>query len=128
MSPKWTIVGPCRVLLHRRSNTDWARLYKQYDCAFSALNCRKVVVYHVNKKISLFYWWSGKLIHLKIENVHFLAGLCLYLEKRGIGLGFYDCSNFSNGCPYSSYSSETIYTCKTKFWFEKIFIRKTSFS
>lgn len=37
-------------------------------------------------------------------------GLCLYLEKRGIGLGFYNCSNFSNGCPYSSYSTETIYT------------------
>lgn len=51
----------------------------------------------------------------KNENVHFLAGLCLYLEKRGIGLGFHNCSNFSSGCPNSSYSSETIYTCKTEF-------------
>lgn len=37
-------------------------------------------------------------------------GVCLYLEKRGIGLGFHDCSNFSNGCPNSSYSTKTIYT------------------
>lgn len=91
------------------------------------MNCKNVIFYYVNKK---FYYFIDEVENVfieNIENVYFLVGLCLYLEKRGIGFGFYNCFNFLNGCLYLFYFIEIIYICKIKVWFEKIFIIKILF-
>lgn len=84
-----------------RNKTEWERRSNLFNCTRN----KKSYMCLPNEQLSALVEFCYIGDQTPIE-----PGLCLYLEKRGIGLGFYDCSNFSNGCPYSSYSSETIYT------------------
>ena len=53
----------------------------------------------------------------RLQNFLFVLGGCLFLNKRTSNIDWYDCTNFTSGCPDEPYRGSLIYKCKCFLYF-----------
>lgn len=84
-------------------------------------NVRATQNHQINKKIIIKQYYNVYYSFDVVDNISvtcnnqiniFIAGVCLFLDEKGIGLEPYNCTNFTCGCPDSIYFMNNIYKCK----------------
>lgn len=51
-------------------------------------------------------------LYIKIIHISYISGLCMFLRKRDSFIDAYNCRNFVEGCPNSTYRMYEVYKCK----------------
>lgn len=115
---------PICVFLMKTSRNFWSYVTVCLKFKFSKVfnyfeNLEKMLVdpvlsffYRVRNMYFVCFYQNRMCSCYRVMFVRVFSGFCMLLNKNHSIVDLYDCSNFTKGCPNSTYQSQEVYKCK----------------